>query len=395
MSGGKRIAILSTMAGVPWGGSEELWAEAADVALADGHAVGLFLHRWPEVPPRVQALAARGASLHLRRRSVRGPAERLLRRITARPISLPAGPLNSATVRALAAFRPDVLVASEGTLCAFAAMGDVAGWLSRTRTPYVTVCQHVAEDRFPTSALRTRAAECYRGAALAVFVARGNVASAERLLATPLPFAAVMANPVNLRDVTAIAAPPPGPVRLASVARLDVTTKGQDVLLTALAQPAWREREWVLRLFGTGPDEAYLRALAASVGVSDRVEFRGHCADVRAIWAEHDLLVLPSRSEGTPLVLVEAMLCGRPAVVTDVGGNAEWVDEGATGWVAAAPTPRAVGAALERAWEGRSAWGAMGARAHAISTARRDPHPGRTLLQAALHAAESASGASA
>ena len=53
------------------------------------------------------------------------------------------------------------------------------------------------------------------------------------------------------------------------------------------------------------------------------VHFRGHVNDIRAIWEQNHLLVLPSRYEGLPLALVEAMWCGRPAVVTDVGGNAE------------------------------------------------------------------------
>ena len=52
-----------------------------------------------------------------------------------------------------------------------------------------------------------------------------------------------------------------------------------------------------------------------------------------------------------PLALVEAMLCGRTAVVTDVGGNAEWIEDGETGFVAEAATAKSFGAALkERGW---------------------------------------------
>ena len=56
------------------------------------------------------------------------------------------------------------------------------------------------------------------------------------------------------------------------------------------------------------------------------------------IWAEHHALVLPSRFEGMPLVVVEAMLCGRPCIVTDVGGNAELIRDGINGFLAKAPT---------------------------------------------------------
>src|SRR5207245_589821 len=88
----------------------------------------------------------------------------------------------------------------------------------------------------------------------------------------------------------------------------------------------------------------------------------------------------PSYAEGTPLALVEAMLCARPAVVTDVGGNAEWVEEGATGFLAAAPTARSIGDALERAWGARERWPALGHAARTAALARHDPAPGRTVL---------------
>ena len=77
-----------------------------------------------------------------------------------------------------------------------------------------------------------------------------------------------------------------------------------------------------------------------------------------------------SRAEGTPLALVEAMLCGRPAIVSDVGGNQEWVTEGQTGFVAEAPVIGPTRAALERAWSARQDWKAMGLQAHKFATAR-------------------------
>jgi glycosyltransferase involved in cell wall biosynthesis len=111
------------------------------------------------------------------------------------------------------------------------------------------------------------------------------------------------------------------------------------------------------------------------------VELVGHVSDIRALWAENHLLVLASRLEGTPLALVEAMLCGRPAVVTDVGGNTEWVDDGQTGWVAEAGSARHVGAALERAWSAAAEWETVGRRAREIALAQYDPRPGETLLR--------------
>src|SRR4029450_7098540 len=111
-----------------------------------------------------------------------------------------------------------------------------------------------------------------------------------------------------------------------------------------------------------------------------RTEFLGHVEDIRALWAENHLLVLPSRAEGTPLALVEAMLCGRPAVVTDVGGNAEWIAEPETGFVAEAPTAKSFGAALERAWQARDHWQKLGMQAHNKASQKFDSSSGRSLL---------------
>jgi glycosyltransferase involved in cell wall biosynthesis len=58
--------------------------------------------------------------------------------------------------------------------------------------------------------------------------------------------------------------------------------------------------------------------------------------------------------------LVEAMLCARPAIVTDVGGNAELCVDGETGFVAAAPTINHLSEAMERAWNRRAEWREMG-----------------------------------
>jgi glycosyltransferase involved in cell wall biosynthesis len=120
--------------------------------------------------------------------------------------------------------------------------------------------------------------------------------------------------------------------------------------------------------------ERNLRKLASSLQLKN-VRFRGHVANVQAIWEENHLLVLPSRFEGLPLALVEAMWCARPATVTDVGGNAEMCVDGETGFVATAPAVGLMEQTLERAWNRRHEWESMGkaARARAEQFIPKDP----------------------
>lgn len=98
--------------------------------------------------------------------------------------------------------------------------------------------------------------------------------------------------------------------------------KGQDVAIRALAR--LRHPTAVLRLVGAeshhGETER-LRRLATSLGVAERVEWRGEAADTAPELRAADVVVAPSRWEGMSLVYLEAMACGAAMIVTDVAGS--------------------------------------------------------------------------
>jgi glycosyltransferase involved in cell wall biosynthesis len=68
-------------------------------------------------------------------------------------------------------------------------------------------------------------------------------------------------------------------------------------------------------------------------------------------------------------------------VGTDVGGIAEWIEEGKSGFIAEAPTVASFGKAMERAWEHLNEWEVMGRNAHERAMQLYDPQPGKTLLK--------------
>ncbi|WP_245623250.1 glycosyltransferase [Spirillospora albida] len=103
-----------------------------------------------------------------------------------------------------------------------------------------------------------------------------------------------------------------GPV-VACVGRLSYE-KGVDLMLEAWERVAPRRPDWRLRLYGAGPEEEALRELAAAGG---SVEFRGVIDDVGAALAEASVFALPSRAEGLPMSVLEAMAYGRPTVAFD------------------------------------------------------------------------------
>jgi len=108
---------------------------------------------------------------------------------------------------------------------------------------------------------------------------------------------------------------PAGPVRVAYVGRL-TAEKGVDVLLRAVNELVALGLRVEAVIAGEGPERARLERLAEGLPV----RFVGFVDDVGALFAEVDVLCLPSRSEGLPFTLLEGMMSGLPCVATAVGG---------------------------------------------------------------------------
>ncbi|MBN1588909.1 MAG: glycosyltransferase [Pirellulales bacterium] len=106
------------------------------------------------------------------------------------------------------------------------------------------------------------------------------------------------------------------------VGRLD-PQKGLPWLIEGAKSWLGRVADCDLILVGRGPERNALESLVAQWGIADRVHFLGFRNDVPAILARSELVVLPSRWEGMPNAVLEAMAAGRPVVATDVEGVAE------------------------------------------------------------------------
>jgi glycosyltransferase involved in cell wall biosynthesis len=106
--------------------------------------------------------------------------------------------------------------------------------------------------------------------------------------------------------------------------------KHPETLVEAVADLVGAGRDVVALVAGRGPVEGDVAALAARRGVSERVRLLGYRESRSVLWAS-DALVLPSRSEGSPLVVSEAMLSGVVVVSTPVGGAVRQLMSGETG----------------------------------------------------------------
>lgn len=101
-------------------------------------------------------------------------------------------------------------------------------------------------------------------------------------------------------------------------------------------------------IVGEGPERASLAAAATSFCLSESVIFAGEVSNVQPYYAAADVVVLPSHSEGSPYVLLEAMAAKVPVVATAVGGVPEMVEDEESALLVPARDPRAMAAAIAR-----------------------------------------------
>jgi glycosyltransferase involved in cell wall biosynthesis len=340
-----------------WGGSEELWSAAA-VALAErGHRVRAYKSRVDAHEPRIRRLRDLGCAVRDLTQFPLSPRKVFPVLMAASHQLGYAHELARLTAGLASSSRPDLVVVSQG--------GNFDGFhfaevCRRLGLPYVLIAQKASDLYWPSDRRRARIAAVYALARAVFFVSEHNRRLTEEQLGLALPHASIVRNPFLVPWERRGDWPPDDEtVRLACIGRLYPMEKGQDLLLRVLARPRWRAHPLHVDFYGSGVNDEGLQAMAQHLGVMN-VTFAGFTREVDAIWATHHGLILPSRCEGLPLALVETMLSGRIAIVTDVGGSGEVIADGTTGFLATAASEDAIDEAMERAWSRREQWRAIG-----------------------------------
>lgn len=158
----------------------------------------------------------------------------------------------------------------------------------------------------------------------------------------------LLPNPLPMPEISAAVGTSGDRDGFVTVARL-VPQKGIDVLIRALELASGVAADWTLTLVGDGPERSSLEQQVQAAGLQSRVGFLGFRADPQTFLLRSGVFVLPSRYEGMPNALLEAMAAGLAVVVTDASpGPLEVVEDGVNGLVVPSDDAQALAGALER-----------------------------------------------
>lgn len=156
--------------------------------------------------------------------------------------------------------------------------------------------------------------------------------------------------------------------------------KGQDILLDAIHAACLRHLDYQLVFAGDGPEEGQAKRWVRDKDLSDRVVFLGHLDDVSLVYSATDLLVVPSRSEGVPNVVLEAFSRSIPVVATPVGALPEMITESGAGWLAEDVSSNSLSQAIDHATSNLSTFNSVGQRGLAYAKASFNPDSRRQQI---------------
>jgi len=354
----KTIAIVSTCED-NWGGSEELWAKSIPYFLEANCLVTVCKTTINLHHPEYVKLANKGVNLvELKQPFKKTYTARLrdkLKRIARRTLGRdefpkPVPPFT----KEILTNQPDLVIISQ----AINFDGLVYAVLClQHQIPYIIIAQKAVDFYWPHKSDRPQMADALKNAVHCFFVSQHNLILTEEQFGLRFTNASIVQNPNKIKSVESYPADDNG-LRLACVGRLFLIDKGQDILLRIMARQKWRERNITVSFIGSGIDADGLKDMAALFGLKN-VEFIGHANDMAAVYRHYHAIVQPSRSEGLPLAIVEAMAAGRLVIASKAGGNPEIIEDGTTGYIGHANEDD-FDAAMERAWNNRHNWQSIG-----------------------------------
>lgn len=352
----KNILFLSVMNGSSWGGSEELWYQAALWTARYGYHTAVCCFDNEGKSTKMDELKAAGCKLFLLPGKEEVKKQPLLGKIK----------LNKA-VAEVPFEEYDKVIVSQG------------GWKDVAHSPFKKLFRRMKDyvlifhnynvnEKFnfrKFMSLQKWADNAMKnlGDTPKIFHALEDAYSLS------IPNQEKLFNPLTFETPETVATYPPtveGKYIFSVFAALDTERKAQDVLIRALADPTWKKRNWELRLYGEGKDKEMLQKLITDLHMEQKILLKGNAVNYREAIAESHLVLQITNIDAMPITVMDSMAMARPLVVSNVGDMDSWVKENENGWVTDNVSAAAIGMTMEEAWNQQYEWPVMGKRSFEI-----------------------------
>lgn len=352
----KKIFFLSVMNGSAWGGSEELWYQAALSVAKNGCDVGVCCFDWKEKASRLKELENAGCKLFLL------PGKKITK---SQPL---LGKIKLANAFAKVPFEEyDNVIVSQG------------GWKDILHGPYKNLYRRLQQYVLIYHNYDVNAKLSFRKFSLLkkwADNATKNLGDTKKIFkaiedssSIKIPNQEKLFNPLTFdTPVTATLYPEIIAEKyiLSVFAALDIKRKAQDVLIRTLAASNWRNRSWELRLYGEGKDKDFLQNLISELQLQSKIFLQGNAADYKEAIRQSHLILQLTHIDAMPITVMDSMAMARPLVVSNVGDMPFWVQENLNGWITASVSVETINQTLEQAWDKRNNWEDMGKQSFAI-----------------------------
>jgi glycosyltransferase involved in cell wall biosynthesis len=369
----KSVLFFSLMNGSAWGGSEELWYKTALWMCSNGYEVGICCYDWEEKKNKLQALQNKGCTLYLL------PEKKVLKRF------LGKWKLKSA-IKKIPFEKFDFVLVNQG------------GWEEIIHGPFkglhvrlkkYAICYHNYNSNAKLPVSKQNLLQQWINKAAVNIALAGKIFEVLKInFDITVPNQVIYYNPITFQ-------PPVLKTNYPSLennnylwvmlAELDIYRKAQDVLIETLATDKWKDRNWILHLYGKGKDEEFLKKLIEDRGLQDKILLQGFTDNVQQVLSDCHFLFQITHIDAMPISVVEAMAMARPCIVSNVGDMTKWVSHGINGFVCEKPTIENIDTVLEECWHQKHNWGNFGEHAYQ-SFIQKYPQPYEEKMAALLTA---------
>ncbi|MEO7292242.1 MAG: glycosyltransferase [Ginsengibacter sp.] len=352
----KSIFFISLMNGSSWGGSEELWYHTALYSAVRGYKIGCAVYCWEDKNEKIKKLEAAGCIVY--RLPNKGRRKRSFYDNLQYKLLTPAH--LKRFILSLPINEYDLTVINQG---GYEIISNP--WKKFYKKPehYALLFHNYRkEDTFKTKQKAILKAWITK-ASCNLFASDEIRKLMEDQLQIKIATAIILTNPITF-DAPLHATPYPVLINknyiLVMLAALDVKRKAQDKLIQTLSSAKWKNRNWILYLYGEGEDKDLLKQLILSNGMQEKIFLKGYTTDVKKVLQNAHLLLQLTEMDAMPLSVVEAMAVWRPVIATALGDIPAWLHNGKNGWISPDTSIENIDMTIEEAWQKREDWEEIG-----------------------------------